>query len=79
MSQGSVQPLPNGNMLVTEAEKGRVFELTRDKQIVWEFYHPEKQNETNSQDKKKWGQRQEIYRMIRYPKAMIEPFLEKKS
>jgi hypothetical protein len=78
MSQGSVQPLPNGNMLVTEAEEGRAFELTRDKEIVWEYYHPEKQNETNSQDKKKWGQRQEIYRMIRYPKAMIERFLEKK-
>jgi hypothetical protein len=79
MSQGSVQPLPNGNMLVTEAEEGRAFELTRNKEIVWEYYHPEKQNETNSQDKKKWGQRQEIYRMIRYPKAMINPFLEKKS
>jgi len=43
-TQGYIQVLPNGNMLVTESEKGHVFELTRDKKIVWEFYHPSPQN-----------------------------------
>ncbi len=76
LSQGYVQELSNRNMLVTEAEKGRVFELTREKRIVWEYYHPDKQNKKNSTDKKKWGLRQEIYRMTRYPKAMIDQFLK---
>jgi Arylsulfotransferase (ASST) len=43
-TQGYIQVLANGNMLVTESEKGHVFELTRDKKIVWEFYHPSRQN-----------------------------------
>ncbi len=76
LSQGFVQKLSNQNMLVTEAEEGRVFELTPDNRIVWEFYNPDKQNEKNSTDKKKWGQRQEIYRMTRYPPNMIDPLLK---
>lgn len=43
-TQGHIQVLQNGNMLVTESEKGHVFELTRDKNIVWNFYHPLRQN-----------------------------------
>ncbi len=38
---GFIQVLPNGNILVTEGEKGRVFEVTRNKEIVWEWYNPE--------------------------------------
>ncbi|MCB0309889.1 MAG: aryl-sulfate sulfotransferase [Bdellovibrionales bacterium] len=34
---GAVQRLPNGNTLVSEDERGRIFEVTEDKQIVWEF------------------------------------------
>jgi len=76
LSQGYVQKLPNGNMLITEAEKGYVFEMTPDERIVWEFYHPDKQDKTNSTDESKWGLRQEIYRMIRYPKETIDRFLK---
>lgn len=79
LSQGYVQELPNGNMLVTEAERGRAFELTRAKEIVWEYYHTDQQNKTNSTDEKKWGQRQEIYRMTRYPRAMIDGLLQDAS
>lgn len=75
LSQGYVQKLANGNMLVTEAEQGYVFEITPDKQLVWEFYHPEQQNEKNSNDKKKWGRRQEIYRMTRYAPESVKSFL----
>jgi hypothetical protein len=77
LSQGSVQLLPNYNLLVTESEKGRVFEITPDKQIVWEFYNPEQQNENNSNAKQKYGQRQEVYRMIRYNKSFIDSLLKK--
>ena len=31
------QRLPNGNTLITEGAGGRVFEVTSDRQIVWEF------------------------------------------
>jgi hypothetical protein len=34
------QRLPNGNTLVTEGAPGRVFEVTRDREIVWEFMNP---------------------------------------
>lgn len=34
---GNVSLLPNGNLLVVESQSGRVFELTRDKKVVWEF------------------------------------------
>ncbi len=34
---GGCQALPSGNVLATEAETGRAFEVTRDKHIVWEW------------------------------------------
>jgi len=36
-SRGSMQRLPNGNTLISEDNTGRVFEVTPDKQIAWEF------------------------------------------
>jgi len=35
--RGKYQYLENGNILVTETEKGRVIEATRDGTVVWEF------------------------------------------
>jgi len=43
-TQGYLQELPNGNLLITESEKGHVYELTRDKKKVWEYYHPLRQD-----------------------------------
>jgi hypothetical protein len=37
---GTNQRLPNGNTLITESDGGRAFEVTADKEIVWEFYNP---------------------------------------
>jgi hypothetical protein len=37
---GSAERLPNGNTLICESTKGRIFEVTRDKEIVWEFINP---------------------------------------
>lgn len=37
---GTACRLPNGNTLVTESDYGRAFELTPDKDIVWEFKNP---------------------------------------
>ncbi|MCB0338278.1 MAG: aryl-sulfate sulfotransferase [Bdellovibrionales bacterium] len=36
-SAGSVQRLPNGNTLISEDVDGRVFEVTQDKQVVWDY------------------------------------------
>jgi hypothetical protein len=35
-----VDELPNGNFLITEGSRGRMFEVTREKQIVWEYINP---------------------------------------
>ncbi len=36
-NRGSVQPLENGNYLITESNSGRLLEVTRDKKVVWEY------------------------------------------
>jgi Arylsulfotransferase (ASST) len=53
--RGSAQALPNGNVLVTESTRGRVFEVTRDGSIVWTFLNPEFEESS----------RRQIYRMQR--------------
>ncbi len=37
---GGAQRLPNGNTLICESTKGRFFEVTPDKEIVWEYISP---------------------------------------
>ncbi len=37
---GAAQILPNGNFLITEAEGGRLLEITPDKKVVWEYRNP---------------------------------------
>jgi hypothetical protein len=45
---GSVQPLPNGNILATETCTGKAFEITKDKkEIVWEYYNPHQTGKNN--------------------------------
>lgn len=38
--QGAAQRLPNGNTLVTSTQQGHLFEVTPDKEVVWEFVSP---------------------------------------
>jgi len=56
-SRGSCQRLPNGNTLITESDRGRVFEITHSGEVVWEFYNPD----IRADEKK----RAPIYRMLR--------------
>ncbi len=37
---GLATPLPNGNILVSETSNGRAFEVTREKEIAWEYKTP---------------------------------------
>ena len=40
----SAQRLPNGNTLITEGADGRLFEVTSEHEIVWEYISPYKNN-----------------------------------
>lgn len=37
---GAQQPLPNGNILVTSSKAGRIFEINRSGDIVWDYFNP---------------------------------------
>jgi hypothetical protein len=62
----SAQRLPNGNTLITEGASGRLFEVTGEDEIVWEYMHPVFTGP---------GGRNAIYRGYRLPYAWI-PQLE---
>jgi len=57
-TRGASQRLPNGNTLITESNIGRVFEVTKDGEMVWEYYTP-------TESKKDGFQRSTLYRMMR--------------
>jgi len=38
--QGSVQRLPNGNTLICSTQNAHIFEVTKDKEVVWDFLNP---------------------------------------
>ncbi len=44
-SCGTAQRLPNGNTLITESDGGRALEVTRNNEIVWEFFNPHRAGE----------------------------------
>ena len=44
---GSSERLPNGNILITETDNGRAFELTPDQKIIWEFVNPNRAGKNN--------------------------------
>ena len=63
----SAQRLPNGNTLITEGSGGRIFEVTREHELVWEYISPY------------WGKLMNInmvYRAYRAPYDWV-PQLEK--
>jgi len=37
LTRGSHQQLPNGNILITESRNGRLFEITAEGEVVWEY------------------------------------------
>jgi hypothetical protein len=64
--RGGNQRLPNGNTLITESEKGRVFEVTKKGKIVWEWFNP-----FFTEDNK----RSTLYRMNRLDKNKVKELL----
>jgi outer membrane protein assembly factor BamB len=53
--RGAAQRLGNGNTLITEAERGHLFEVTPAGEMVWEYWNPDLVN----------GKRRRIYRVFR--------------
>lgn len=66
----SVQRLKNGNTLVDEGSNGRVFEITKDYEIVWEWISP------YFNENEKGILKNPIYRAYRYSYDYL-PFLDK--
>jgi hypothetical protein len=44
-TRGACQRLPNGNTLITNSDSGHVFEVTKNGEITWEFYNPDRDME----------------------------------
>ncbi|OPX41797.1 MAG: hypothetical protein B1H13_00025 [Desulfobacteraceae bacterium 4484_190.3] len=74
---GSAQRLPNGNTLICEGDDGRIFEVTPEHEIVWEYISP-----MYDWPGLGWGQKVQppkmtnmVYRAYRYPYSYV-PQLE---
>jgi len=64
--RSSAQRLPNGNTLICESDSGRIFEVTAEKEIVWDYYSPFLGQGPENQGR-------HIYRATRYTEAEVEP------
>jgi hypothetical protein len=63
--KGSAQRLPGGNTLICEGDRGRVFEVTPEREIVWEWLNPITED----------GHRAQVYRMMCLPCEAVESLL----
>jgi hypothetical protein len=64
-TMGGIQLLANGNLLVSESERGRAFEITREGDVVWEYYNPDVDEAA--------GARATFYRMMRVEPGALDP------
>jgi hypothetical protein len=69
-SKGGVYELKNGNLLITESNKGHVFEINKEKEIVWEWWNPLLDNKTNSID---------LYRMTRFDEKTLKGLIKNEN
>ncbi|MBN1512287.1 MAG: hypothetical protein JXB13_09755 [Phycisphaerae bacterium] len=66
------QRLPNGNTLICECDAGHLFEVTPEKEIVWDFWSP-----FVGQGPHHLGKR--IHRATRYSAQAVEPLLNSRA
>lgn len=60
----NAQRLPNGNTLITEGADGRILEVTKDHELVWEYVSPFFTNKFPGLKNKTWNL---VYRSYRVP------------
>ena len=70
--RGAAQKLPNGNVLITESDRGHVIEVTPKGDRVWEFWNPDVIGG-------KTPTRGVIYRMTRYERSYLKRALDGKE
>lgn len=68
-SRGSAQRLPNGNTLICESDKGRVFEVTKEGEVVWLWVEPVAGK----------GLPETVYRMMRLSSPQVDKLLERRD
>ncbi len=68
--RGGAQKLANGNILVTESDRGHALEVTRGGEIVWEFWNPDVRGGPAPE-------RGVIYRLNRFPASIFAPHLSR--
>ena len=66
------QRLPNGNTLICECDAGHLFEVTAEKEVVWDFWSP-----FVGQGAHHLGKR--IHRATRYAPAAVAPLLARRA
>ncbi len=66
--RGSNDRLPNGNTLIADSDNGRLFEVTQDGEMVWEYY---------TADLTPRGNRMPLYRTVPYSKDLVESLLDR--
>jgi len=62
-SRGSANRLANGNTLIAESDRGRLFEVTSEGEVVWEYWNPDLHRE---------GERMPLYRTVPYEEATVQ-------
>jgi hypothetical protein len=67
--RGSAQRLNNGNTLICESDRGRVFEVTPQGETVWTWWNPLMRRARHGT----------VYRMIRWPEEAVAPLLDDRS
>jgi hypothetical protein len=68
--RSGAQELPNGHILITESDTGHALEVTRESDVVWEFWNPDIRGNGEN------AERGVIYRLNRFPKDFFEPLLD---
>jgi hypothetical protein len=71
-TRGSAQRLPNGNTLICESNKGRVFQVTEEGEIVWEWLNPRVDAVYRGRP-----HRETVYRMHYYAAETVDPLLQR--
>ena len=67
---GSVASLPNGNVLISETSGGRAFEVTRKKEIVWEYFNTHRAEDNEDLIAV-------VFEVIRYPESYVSEWLQR--
>ena len=65
-TRGANERLPNGNTFITDSDNGRLFEVTTEGEIVWEFYIFQTRDD---------GSPMPMYRALRYPRNLIDALI----